>query len=460
MLQNRIKTAYGIYALYAIIFVVIASKGITTYQPGDENVYYYMGQLVAEGKLPYQDFFYAHPPLHIYLLSLIYVIFGFNIIIFKSVPLILNLATSFFIFKLAKEKFGDYEALLSSLLFLFSYSIMFNSIFSFGIELASVLLVIGIYLSLIKKNYILSGIFFGLASIARLLSLVPIGIILVVVLFSNKKNFLKLLSAFLFVFLLVNGVFFMLLGNIYIEDVYKYHLLKSYDSRENLSEYLDIIKLNWILFFSALLFIFLKYKKPIRLFAIISVAYLTLLFFLKNIFGFYFMIAFPFLAVMGGYSIINIIRMFNLKKKLVIALSFALILAFLWNLTADILFLYRIGFVGFERGNDIADFININSRTNTLIFGDDSVAPLLALLTGKKIANDFVDTNNQVFISGVRNLNDTLKDLKGRDVLFIIRDRQGISYFNEVKSFLNNNCGFLSRFYDKIEGGYLIYRCS
>ena len=100
------------------------------------------------------------------------------------------------------------------------------------------------------------------------------------------------------------------------------------------------------------------------------------------------------------------------------------------------------------------------SNRDTLLFGDASAVPLLALLTNKKIALDFVDTNDQVFISGVRNLDNALNSLKGKDILFIIRDKQGISYFSEVKNYLNLNCEFLSQFHDKIEGSYLVYRCS
>jgi hypothetical protein len=121
--------------------------------------------------------------------------------------------------------------------------------------------------------------------------------------------------------------------------------------------------------------------------------------------------------------------------------------------------LEKIGFKGFERGNELGDFVIANSNNDTLLFGDDSVVPLLALITNKKIALEVVDTNNQVFISEVVNLKNILNNLKGRDVIFIIRSTQGISYFDDVKVFLNKNCDFLSKFHDKIEGSYLVYRC-
>lgn len=457
MLKNRLS--YIILFIFAAAFIFIALKGLKTAQPGDENVYYYMGRLVSEGKVLYRDFFFAHPPLQIYLLALIHKIFGFNIIVLKLIPLVSTLATGFFVFKIAKEKFGNLEAVISCLLFLFSYSVMFNSVFSFGIDIATTFLVIGVYFLWNNNKPGLAGIFLGLAAVTRLLTLVPIIIILMATLLSNKKIFLKLSSIFLIVFLVVNGSFILFLGDNYLIPVYKYHLLKSFDIGGNLKEYMDIVKLNWILFLSAALLFFVKEKKHINIFVTISIIYLLLLTLLNKIFGFYFIVIFPFLAIIGGYSLVKITRKLNLSKKWGILISIILLSIFAWNLTADILFLEKIGFAGFERNKDLIEFINSKSDKNTALFGDESIVPLLALKTNKKIALDFVDTNNQIFISGVKNLNNVLNDLKGKDVLFIARSGQGLSHFSETREFLNENCEFLSQFHDKIEGDYIIYKC-
>ena len=61
--------------------------------------------------------------------------------------------SSFFVFKIAKEKFGSLEAIISSLLFMFSYGIMFNSVFSLGVMTSAMFLVIGIYFLFSKNSY-------------------------------------------------------------------------------------------------------------------------------------------------------------------------------------------------------------------------------------------------------------------------------------------------------------------
>src|SRR3989338_10215315 len=110
MLNDKNKLAYALFFVFVIMFILIVLKGLITPQPGDEDVYYYMGKMISEGKIPYRDFFFAHPPLHIYLTALVYKVFGFNIIILKSMPFISTLVSAFFIFKIAKEKFGTAES--------------------------------------------------------------------------------------------------------------------------------------------------------------------------------------------------------------------------------------------------------------------------------------------------------------------------------------------------------------
>lgn len=61
MLSRQDKLSYGLLFIFVAVFIIITLKGLVISQPGDENVYYYMGKLVSEGKVPYKDFFFAHP---------------------------------------------------------------------------------------------------------------------------------------------------------------------------------------------------------------------------------------------------------------------------------------------------------------------------------------------------------------------------------------------------------------
>lgn len=62
-----IAMLYAIQKLYALEYAV-----------SDENIYFYLASAMAHGKVPYRDFFHAHPhpPLHLYPLALVYKVQG------------------------------------------------------------------------------------------------------------------------------------------------------------------------------------------------------------------------------------------------------------------------------------------------------------------------------------------------------------------------------------------------
>ncbi len=454
------KTEYFLIAAIFAVFTAIAYKGLSVAQPGDENVYYYMGKLVSEGYVPYKDFFYAHPPLQLYIMAPIFKAFGFNILMLKLIPFISTLIAGFFLYLTAKNMFGGGKALISLALFLFSYSTMFNSVFSFGIELAVMFLLIGYYFYAVKNKLFIGGLFFGLAGISRFLSLIPIAIMLFLAYFREKRKFVILSAGFLAIFLSVNLIFLFAAGSSYAFSAYKFHLLKGPEQLK-FSEYLNVIKLNWILFLGFAGFIFIREKRQLADFASISIAYLAAMALLGSVFNFYFMAAFPFMAVIGGhctYEALSSIKIIS-KKYFIVILIF-IFGVFLWNLASDILFLQRVGFEGFGRGEDIHNLILSKTAPDALLFGDSSTVPLVALMTGRKIALDAADTNPFVFNTGAMSIGGTLEKLKGRGIIFLVRNAEGISQFPETREFLNGRCGLLSSFSDKLEGLYLIYKCN
>lgn len=454
------ETSIFLAALIFIVFSAIALKGLFLAQPGDENVYYYMGRLVSEGYVPYKDFFYAHPPLQLYLIAAIFKLFGFNIFILKLIPLISTITAGFFLYLTAKNMFGNGKALISLALFLFSYSAMFNSVFSFGIELAVMFLMIGYYFYAVKNNLLIAGLFFGFAGISRFLSLIPIAIIIFLYYFKEKRRFFILSSGFLAVFLGVNLIFLFAAGSDYAFSAYKFHLLKGAEQFK-FAEYLNVIKLNWILFFGFAAFVFAKENRQLTDFTIISAVYLVVMALMARVFNFYFMLAVPFMALIGGCCIYDILSGIKIRSKKYFFIILTLLTGiFLWNLVSDVLFLHKFGFEGFDRREDIKEFILLKSKPSTLLFGDSSTVPLMALMTGKKIALDIVDTNPAVFNTGAVNLGKTLEKLKGSEIIFLARNTEGISQFPEIRKFLNERCDLLSSFSDKLEGLYLVYKCN
>src|SRR3989338_974374 len=103
MLNTKFDKNWIIFFAAAAVFLAIKVFA-ADYAVSDENTYYKMGQLVAEGQVPYRDFFFAHPPLQIYIYAVAFKVFGFNFFMLKMFSAVAAVAAAVFVFLAAKEK--------------------------------------------------------------------------------------------------------------------------------------------------------------------------------------------------------------------------------------------------------------------------------------------------------------------------------------------------------------------
>ena len=349
-----------VFLAIALAFFIIQAKGLTNIVPGDENVYYYMAKSMTKGQFPYKDFFYAHPPLHVLILLLIIKIFGVSFIALKSATLFALLISSFFLYKTSLELFKNHLhdenaqiiSTLSLILFLFSFEVMFKATFSMGINFSLMFLMIGFYLIFTKK-YFAGGIFAGFAGLTRFYTLPPIFAVFVFFMIKkfqekNLKDFLYMATGFLITFGLMISVLAMLFGHNFIDSVFKYHLLKPKLPNQRTIVYEHVLKEDWIILLAFVLSFFIKNKSKFQLFFFTVFVYLTFLLFLNVPIEFYFSIAFPFMAVIGAYSLVDIIRRIKISKFVKYFVVSCLSLLFLWNTAADVMFLEKVGFLEFS----------------------------------------------------------------------------------------------------------------
>jgi len=439
-----------------LVFVVIESRGLVHYDIGDENAYFYMGKLIAEGYLPYRDFFFAHPPLKLFFITPIMAVFGFNLVALKLVPLISSVITAIFLFKIMRFKFGDTSAMLTVVLFLFAKRVMLEATYFLGVNLTAMFVVIGLYFLVIKR-YFRSGIFYGIAALSGLYSLAPFLVILVFLLF--KKRFKRFLLGFLVIFLAVNLLMISVSTN-YIDSVYKYHLMKPKVEGNNLKIMGDIVKENLLLFILPFLLLLSKDKKKLFLISIISIAYLLFLSQIR-LFNFYFVLLFPFLAIISGYSLAYILRLFKHNKTLFVFLIIMLVGIFSITLYNNVKHLYTFDLVDFQSGSMIVNYIKENSNENAQIFGDVLTVPLIALQTDRDIAFNLVDTNAMRFLSGSLDFGEVLERIKQDKVKFVIvRPGQGFGNNQQTADFLNSNCRMELHLNDKYWGEFFVFDCS
>ncbi len=445
----------AILAVLIAIFVLIELKGLMHYENSDENIYFYMGKLIAEGKVPYKDFFFAHPPLKIYANALLIKLFGANLLILKLIPLISTIISSIFIFKLMKREFGGLEGIAASSLFLFSYTIMSESTYATGINLTLMFAIIGIYL-LYSKKYFLSGILFGFSAVTGLYSMIFVAVILIFLFLSSKNSMIRYLAGFSLIFLAVNLFFYIISGGYYLVSAYKYHLLKPKLEGNTLEIFWNVISKSPVLFSLAALFA-LNYSKKLQLISAMAIAYILFLLFANRIFNFYFVLLIPLLSVLAAYSLIRMAESTKMKNIILTAIFFMLGISAL--LTT--IHLYTFDFADFKTAKEISSFVIENSAETSTIFGDDTSTPLIALYSGRKISYDMVDTNFMVFRSNLVALDSVIERMENNPPKYVIvRPLYNIGSFPEFSSYLNDNCVLVKSVKDVQWADFLVYDCS
>jgi len=284
------RWAYILFVLIALAFFAIKISAVD-FTINDENVYFYMGKLVAEGSIPYKDFFYAHPPLHLLLIAAVYKVFGFNFIALKSLAVLSTIITALFLFKTVKIKVSKEIGLAAVILFLFSFDVLRFSSFTMGVNLSLMFVMIGIYL-VMKRSYFFSGLLFGLAGLTRFYSLVIVLIVAAVLFLNKRKEAMKFIGGFCAVFLTVTVLLLFIFGQSYFEPVFSFHVAKPDGDVGNFRLLWRSIQLNPLLYGLAALSLVVYRKKQTVLHFIVG-AYLVFLLLFNSVFNYYYLILPP-----------------------------------------------------------------------------------------------------------------------------------------------------------------------
>lgn len=461
----KLKTEYIVFFVILAVFLILKINSLS-YAISDENTYYLMGKLVSEGQVMYKDFFFSHPPFQILLFAFLTKVFGFNFFILKATSTIAIIIAAFFIFEIIKERIGRKESIIGAALFLFSYDTLRFSSFPTGVNLTVMFTIISFYF-LLNKKILAAGIFIGMAAITGLYSLITAAVFFSYMLWKQRDGLLKFITGFFVVFGTVNLIFFLLAGGSYFMQVYLYHLLKPASAIDKADIIIRIFTANILLWLSMLLFIFTDRKLKKEVFISIAVVFSYFAFFIlsKNVFAYYMMMAFPFAALLGAYSIMSLRTGMSRRAVFLIACSVLLVSLF-FSASRFLSYDYQ----NFNEADEIAKYIQENSKKEDKIFGDESITPLLSILSGRGIALNFIDSNALRFKSGITDVNATISRLKGNLKFFIAyrldvgkgKISYGLVNLPEFEKFVKENCKEARVFrakWQEFTKEYYIYDC-
>jgi hypothetical protein len=412
---------WPLFLLFAAGYLWAKSFSLHYTASGDENAYFYMARLMAEGKVFYRDFFFAHPPLELAALAAIYSLFGFHLPLLKLTAILPPLIAAAFIYHRFWKKGEGGGGVAFLALFLFNYEFLKISSHPFGLSLTGACLMMSLYFFLEERPGA-AGIFWGLGALVGLYAL-PWGAAAgACYLFrpGGRRSLAVFLGGFAVVFLPVNGLLLLLFREDYLTPVFLYHFLKPPGQEIVADVIIRVIRRNLPLFFAPFLYVWAP--KDAKGWAVLAagLGYFAILCGLNPLFTQYFMLPLPFLSWIGASSLNELVR--RARRPSVRALAVVALVLILALASADSISRYLLH----ERGTDFKnlaaclDLIEKNAGPDDLIFGQVTSAPLLALLSGRDIALNLVDTNPMRFLSGVTSIEEMLSALEREPRLAVL----------------------------------------
>lgn len=400
------------YATALAIFLIIKLSSLA-YKFSDENTYFYMAKLVTEGILPYRDFFFASPPLQVFLMTPPILLIGEQVLLLKLIPIFATAVTSYLIYLIAERQFGSREALIASALYLFSFLVLTTTDHSTGVHLSSLFITAMLYF-VYKDRPLTAGLMGSLSLLTRLYAIFPVAGITAYLLFLDRKRSLKFLLGSAVLFLTVSALMQYISHGRYLEQIF---LL-----RMGMASLLGIPKSRILWFFarwdtllivSSTFFVFTKNK---RQYALPVMATLFLMVFYaayRDLYYLYLALIIPFLSLFTAHSIMHFgeRRHFN---KIIAVLLLALVVHNTFFYLKDHADASKITFI-----DDIVSFVSSNSEPSDTLYGSFEITPLISLLSGRRITHNFVDTNDKIFMTGIASAKERTSQMRD-DIKFII----------------------------------------
>ena len=190
----------------------------------DDNIYFYLAFRMAQGAVPYRDFFFAHPPVHLLVPALVFGVSGFSIGVAKTIPALAQGLGGVFLY-LALRRTSRPLALVALLLHLTAYEVLMGSTDMNGENLMTLFLFAGVLASM-RGRHALAGALAGLGLGCGLYALAAVLALAVATAFGSRRAAVRFGLGLLGTFGGVMLVFAILGGHGFFEGVFWYHFAK------------------------------------------------------------------------------------------------------------------------------------------------------------------------------------------------------------------------------------------
>ena len=382
-----------------ILFLIIKVPQID-YRYGDENIYFLMGKLITEGQFPYQDFFFASPPLQLIFTALFVALFGFHVYAMKFISLLTVAGSAFFLYVILKKNKSEVAGVCAAVLYLFSFVTLTTSDYVSGVQWV-VFFTLGALILIAHEKPGWAGVAATLALFTRFYAAPLIFVVGLYALVSTQKTWRRFFISLCILFIGGNLLLYGALGTQYEQSVALYHLQKfeELDKQKVLDFFL---RWDWLLLVVSGLSLFVVRLKQLALPLLGLAAGGLFLYVFKDIYYLYFNLIIPFLALLGGMFLANIFHLypFSLVLKKGIPLMVLFLIIYIgygtWHYMRDHAGAARIDYL-----EELVQYVREHSDPKDSLYGSFEITPLVAGLSGRAIAGNFIDTNNKTFSTGM-----------------------------------------------------------
>ena len=431
---------------------------------GDENVYFYMSDAILRGAVPYKDFFLADPPFFVYFLAGFKALIGSHPMFFKVIPVLFDSLSAVLIYLILHKRDNAFAA-LAPVLYLFSFTVLSTSDYVTGAEVMIFLMLLAIYLDQREKHF-LSGVFWALACLCKLYAgPALLGFLLYKLIAKEFKPAGKIVLGGLAATAVVLAPFLTFFPHQTFYDLV-IHQFNRPIGIDKWSIWSVFAGFEWLLILSSVVGMFITKNRRWALPLIFSAAFFLLY---RDLYYLYLHLMLPFMVILT----VEAVAFLDEKGKgheVKPAWAFIAIYA-VASIYPIYSYLNVYGPQGvFDRPEEIATALK-SAPGDLPVYGAQEVAPLVALMSGRKIFDNVIDTNTQNFAAGSQDLGQVSKKAVENGVYLVARvadypnqNVSGVGFEGYFDAKIWKDSCQLYRSFDRTSPGdplnkVVIYRC-
>jgi 4-amino-4-deoxy-L-arabinose transferase-like glycosyltransferase len=425
--------------LIIIIFISFLVR-ILFFHPSfsDENFYFNAGKIVSEGKIPYKDFFFAHPPMQIYTYALIFKIFGTSLFVGKIIPLVASSLSIFLIFKILNKLYDSRTGFIGSIIFLVMPGFIAFSSMGYGMWESIFFILLAIY-STTKNKVDLAAVSLVIGLFFRYLIVIYLPF-LILLMYVKKLKLKRFLFVFFSLSLVLLSLMFLIFGWNCINQTILFHIVSKVITKWMEKLVWQYLSMGFFTFFLGLISIYVAFDKKDKLLLLFSVYPLIIdmiIFFGLNYIAYhYFLISLSFIAIATARALTV-----SKDKLLYLIIPVILILSLTSNFkTID----FYLNPIHAESLYSAAEFIANNTSEEDSIFGEPVLTNYVSFVTDRRMGSNYYDSYlRHLIFEGEEKVIQSLNRDKPK---FIIE--AGDYYLSNVyfRDFILNNYEFVKDF--------------